>query len=476
MKMAFFKKSVFIFAALSVFAFNSAHAANLFLTADNQQPAVGGTVNVNVRISSSDQTVNAAQGVLYYPKDILEVSQIIRTDSIFDIWLSQPTVNTSTGEISFLGGGTNAFSGTSLQVFTVSFKVRGTGSGVIGFRSSEVTAGDGTGANILASSTGITIAAGGAPLKAPVVVPQVQPVTQITRPATPAAKLPAMPDVTVPFYPDPSKWYGASGVFLAKWNLPPDITDVATDLSKDPQAAPQKSEGLFSNKTFAPIDNGIWYLHVRFKNNVGWGPTAHYRIAIDTLPPSSLVVSMKEGNTTSVTTPTLQFKADDTISGIDFYEIKIDGSLEGQTTSTSLTLNALYPGGHDADVRAFDAAGNSVESRLHFTINRVPYITIGGLQIGVDSIIVALILALILGFGGGIAFYKRRQEKLALRVAFSQDEMNKVFRLIEGDIEELKRAINPEDGSRSQFIFNKLKENISRMQGYLQKGLEKIKK
>lgn len=474
--MKFFKRIILISAALLIFVSNFTHAADIFLTTDKQQPAVGDMVNVNVRILSSNQTVNAAQGTLYYPRDILEVRQIIRTDSIFDIWLSQPTVNTSTGEISFLGGGTNAFSGSSLQVFTVSFRARGTGSGTIGFRNAEVTAGDGTGANILVNSTGITIAAGGVPLKAPAVVPPIAPVTQITRPAVPAAKLPAMPDIKVPFYPDPSKWYGTSGVFLANWNLPSDITDVSTALNKDPQSSPQKSEGLFNNKTFAPIDNGIWYLHVQFKNNVGWGPAAHYRIAIDTVPPSSLKVSLKEGNSTAVTTPTLQFNADDPISGIGLYDVKIDGSSEEQTTGTALILKALRPGGHDADVRAFDAAGNSVENRLHFTITQLPYITIGGLEFGVDSIIIVLILALALGFGGGVAFYKKRQDKLALRVAFSQDEINKVFNLIENDVEELKRTINPEQGTKSEFIFNKIKENISRMQGYLQKGLEKIKK
>ncbi len=475
--MAVLKKLIFSFSAISFFAFSYVNAANLFLTADTQQPAVGSTVNVNIRISSTDQTVNAAQGTFYYPRDILEVSQIIRTDSIFDIWLSPPTINAPIGEISFLGGGTNAYSGSSLQVFTVSFKVRGTGSGTIGFRTAEITAGDGTGTNILASSTAITIAAGGVPLKAPVVTPVAPPpVVQIKRPATPAADLPAKPNVKVPLYPDSNRWYGTSDLFLAQWSLSSDVSAVATALNKDPQAEPQQSEGLFDNKTFARLDSGIWYLHVRFKNSVGWGPTAHYRISVDTFPPSSLKVSLKEGNSTAVTTPTLRFNAEDPISGIEFYDVKIDGQSEGQTSSTAMILGALYPGTHIADVRAFDTAGNSVEGRLNFSITQLPYITIGGLQLGVNSIIVVLLLALALGFGGGIIFYKKRQDKLALRVAFSQQEMDKVFNLIEKDVEELKRTINVEEGSSGEFIFNKIKENISKMKAYLERGLEKINK
>jgi len=54
--------------------------------------------------------------------------------------------------------------------------------------------------------------------------------------------------------------------------------------------------------------------------------------------------------------------------------------------------------------------------------------------------------------------------------------MNKVFKLIESNVEELGNAINPEAGTQSEFMFKKLKESISKTQGYLQKGLEKIKR
>ncbi|OGZ00792.1 MAG: hypothetical protein A3B13_00410 [Candidatus Liptonbacteria bacterium RIFCSPLOWO2_01_FULL_45_15] len=63
-----------------------------------------------------------------------------------------------------------------------------------------------------------------------------------------------------------------------------------------------------------------------------------------------------------------------------------------------------------------------------------------------------------------------------MRVAFSEEEMNKVFKLIESNVEELGNAINPEAGTQSEFMFKKLKESISKTQGYLQKGLEKIKR
>ena len=105
-----YKKIIVAIAVFSALSFGVANAATLFLTSDVQQAAVGDTVNVSVHINSN-QPLNAAQGALYYPKGIFDVESVSRANSIFDIWLAEPTINTSTGEISFLGGSTNSFTG-----------------------------------------------------------------------------------------------------------------------------------------------------------------------------------------------------------------------------------------------------------------------------------------------------------------------------------------------------------------------------
>src|SRR5271169_2759663 len=123
--MSFYKKFIVAIAAFFALSVGIANAATLFLTSDVQQAVVGDTVNMNVRINS-DKVVNAKQGTLYYPRDIFDVEQVTHINSIFNIWLTEPSVNTSTGEISFFGGSTNAFSGSSMPVFTVVFRARGT--------------------------------------------------------------------------------------------------------------------------------------------------------------------------------------------------------------------------------------------------------------------------------------------------------------------------------------------------------------
>ena len=160
------KKLLVLSAAIAVVSFNTAHAATMSFMSGVTGASIGDTIDVSVRIDSQGQTVNAAQGTITYPTDILQVVRVDHSNSVFNIWAQEPTVNTSTGQISFLGGATNSFSGGSLYVLDVVFEARGTGLATIGFENAGVTAGDGTGANILSSSTAMSFMVG-APSTAP---------------------------------------------------------------------------------------------------------------------------------------------------------------------------------------------------------------------------------------------------------------------------------------------------------------------
>jgi hypothetical protein len=436
--MTFYRKISIIVTVLLLFAFRLADAATLFLTTDNQRPSVGDTVSVNVRIGS-DQTVNAVQGTLYYPRDIFDVKQVIRSSSIFDIWLREPSVNSSTGEISFLGGSTNDYSGNSMQVLTVVFGTRGSGNGTMGFKDAVVAAGDGTGANILTSSTVMLFTATASGQTAPPPPPQGQATTtvtvplppivqvpppapvQIVRPAAPAAKLPVMPSVVVALYPEQAKWYNTVGNFLAQWQLPADVSAVATAVNQNPNFEPTDSEGLFDNKTFGAIGENIWYLHVRFKNSIGWGPVSHYRIAIDTTPPFDMAAKVNEGTVAGAPSPTVQFSAQDQPSGVGFYNVLVDGNMAGSTTSTSFMLPSLSFGVHQIFVQAVDYAGNVIEKRLSVTIAEPPFLVIAGLKITAPiffvTIIAVIVIGILIGWWLGRKVTSRRHafETIAIR-------------------------------------------------------------
>jgi hypothetical protein len=344
--------------ALLLVSAGSAYAATLQLTTARDTFAIGDRFTVDIKIDSEDTGVNAAQGTIQIAKDVLEIVSVDKTGSVFNFWLTEPTFSNETGQVNFIGGSTSGFSGKSLQIIKVTFKVKGTGKTDIVFTDGAVTASDGSGTNVLSSMKGLSIVSA-ATVGMETITPRP---TQITRPAAKATGLPVKPQVQVALYPDPQKWYNVAAPFGAQWNLPSDITDVATVIDKNPAGEPMKSEGLFDNKQFATLGEGIWYLHVQFRNNVGWGPVVHHRIAIDTMPPAAFPMRFDQGTSTDNPTPTVHFQSGDP-SGVARYYIQIDSGARIEIKPDAYTLPAQEPGEHTIRIGAEDNAGNATEDR-----------------------------------------------------------------------------------------------------------------
>jgi hypothetical protein len=493
--MASYKKLATIGFVFFLLSLTSAHAALLFLTSDSQQTVVGGTVNVTVHIGS-DLPVKAVQGVLYYPKNIFDVKQVSRANSIFNIWLNEPTVNSSTGEISFLGASTNAFSGASMPAFTFALAARAGGAGTVGFRSAAVTAGDGTGANILSSSTVMSFSVGpgfpplptstlvtfpqtgSAPDAAPLPAPK--PV-QIVRPTVTAAKVPDLPIVTVPLYLNQDAWYNTIANFLAQWDLGADVTDVATEVDQNPLFEPTVSEGLFDNKTFGAVGEGIWYLHVRFKNSAGWGPTAHFRIAIDTTPPLPFTATMQEGPVTEVLFPTVLFATKDQSSGVAFYRILADGNLAGTASSTSFTLPGLSFGAHSIEVQAVDNANNETASRVSVTVAPPPFFTVAGIKITEEVFFGIIIAVILVGIAIGWRLGYKAKSKRKFRALIATRDVAMAFGVIQKNVDQLLGYFGKGPPKESQleemnFLLQETKEKVDKMKRYVSENVGEIER
>lgn len=361
----------------------NASAASFSFALDKQSFSVGEDFTVYLHIDSQGVAINAAQGTIQYPSDVIEVRSIDKSVSVFNFWLQEPTEASDKKSISFTGGSTGGLSGASLDVVKMVFRVKGVGTGSINVNNGAITASDGSGTNVLVGSKGIDIVSSGQGQPNTQVTTTAQvipPIVPITRVAVPSAKLPVKPDVVVGLYPDPNAWNNASAPFLVQWTLPADITAVATSVNKDPAAQPTKSEGLFDNKTFPHLDTGIWYLHVQFKNNIGWGPVAHYRIAIDTIPPLPFDILLSSGASSTDPQPFISFSTSDQPSGISEYNIQIGGADPISVTEESLKLPLQAPGKHIVRVIARDNAGNSTEA-----IEEVEIIPIEAPKIGFVS-------------------------------------------------------------------------------------------
>ncbi len=568
-----YRYAAVLFAGALFFAgASAASAATLFLSPPTVTAGPSQSFTIDVKVDSAGVGFNAAQATIRFPKDLLQVSSLSRTDSSFSFWLEEPHFSNDQGVISFIGGSPYGVSGAAIQVIRITFAPKGTGTGAITVTDAAITASDGSGTNILSTTTNASVtvspnvAAAGGSETAP---------TQITRTpagATGTAKAPAL---TVPLYPDPTEWYDQVSPFTASWTLPSDVSAVATALNKQPNFDPTASEGLFDNKTFGALSaEGTWYLHVRFKNALGWGVTEHYRIAVDTQPPPGFKLDLLDGTTTGNPTPKLAFKTDDALSGLKEYRIRIDSNdpiiIPAKGYMGTYALPAQPPGDHRVLVQAVDNAGNSVEDfasfnilpiaspAFTFTTNQIftdeergltvrgtalpdaaiilnvhrggaivasttvradaegnwsytfeeplrngtygvsavardargalslavesspvavserPIIQLGVLQLGAGGAVILLLLILAAGWGGGLYYYRREQETLLRRLLVAETDVAKVFKIISDDVEKLRKLGNL--SSDSSLVLNRLHENLEKMEGYLKKELQNIKK
>lgn len=347
---------------------NTANAASLFFTPGNGEFGLNKEISVDLKIDTEGAGINAGQATLRFPKDILTVKSISKNDSAFNFWLEEPTFSNETGVISFVGGTPYGISGASIQVLHIVFTTKSSGTAPISIVDAAVTSSDGTGSNVLSKTNEASFTVSPTKVAAVVVVPP----TQIVREVAPASGLPTKPVLSVPLYSDPILWYGHSDIFTASWALPQDISGVATETNKQPNYSPKSSEGLFDSKMFGALSDGTWYLHVRFRNSMGWGGTTHYRIAVDTKPPLPFDIISSESEVSDNPTPTIIFKTNDALSDIKEYSLRIDTedlvNIPAKDFKGSYQLPSQNPGKHHLVVQAIDNAGNSIEDELNYEI------------------------------------------------------------------------------------------------------------
>lgn len=548
---------------ISFFA-STASAASLFFVPGTGEFGLEKEIVADLKINSDDAGINAAQATIRFPKDMLEVKSIDKTDSTFNFWLEEPTFSNEEGIISFVGGTPYGVSGASLQTLRITFATKSSGVAPVTIIDAAITASDGNATNVLSKTNDAAFTIAPATVAATITPLTVTPPTQIKREPEAASGLPAKPAVKVSLYPDPVEWHNRSNIFTVAWELPRDISDVATALNRQPNYAPTESEGLFDSKVFSALPDGVLYLHLRFKNNIGWGPATHYRLAVDTNVPIPFEITSSESGSSDNPTPSFNFKTSDALSGLREYRIRTDDEswtvIPFKGFKGSFKLPNQNPGKHRLTIQAVDNAGNSIEGTTDYEILPLPSPTFsfitetlfseeakgltakgtampsteillslkrgdavvkgsvipvnvqgnweftfgdplrngsyivsiqnkdsrGALSLVVNSpeISVAgkytstIILSFIVLFGaivGGWWFYKTRRERASLRLDIAESDATKVFKMIEADVEKLKKADTTPTPADDQFIAQKLGENVKKMGAYIKEEIKRAK-
>ena len=337
-------------------------AATMSVVPDTAVHTVGDTFTATVRVNTGSESINAAEGVLRYDPAVLSVTTVTRTNSIFNLWVTEPTVDRSAGTISFSGGAPSGYDGAVGELIRVTFRAASAGTGRVSFLEGSVLANDGRGSNVLTNMSGTSFT--------------VQPVRSSPEPEVieyiPTANTPAAPKIESETHPDPSGWTDATSARLS-WTLPSDVVAVRTLLDERPSAVPTKLyETPISEITLEDLPDGESYFHLQFRNGDGWGQVAHYRLAVDTTLPAAFSPRLRADADLSAPAQTVILNATDTPSGVAAYRVSINDEEPFMHTlergTGTLQLPPLDPGRHRVVFDAIDRAGNERTADLTFTL------------------------------------------------------------------------------------------------------------
>lgn len=107
----------------------SAWAANIFFEAENSDIQVGAKFEIGLFLNTEDQDINALEGKIIFPQDLLELKEIKDGNSIINFWIARPKV--SNNEILFSGIIPGGYLGKKGLIFSTVFQAIKDGQGSI---------------------------------------------------------------------------------------------------------------------------------------------------------------------------------------------------------------------------------------------------------------------------------------------------------------------------------------------------------
>ena len=431
-----------------------ADAAQVVVSPSTGTYAVGQSFTATIQTDPQGTSINAVEAKLSFDNTKLSVVSVGKTGSAFTLWTTEPTFSNTAGTIDFGGGSPTPFSTRSTLV-TVTFRVLAEGSANVRIASASVLAADGLGTDVYtgAGNATYTTSAAATPPPAPTPTtptPREETNTDESNAAITFGDPPRAPEAGSTIFLDPETWYATKvGVFT--WDVPFDVSELALDFSTssdfDPQTVYDPPIEQISTNDELLID-GVQYLTMQYRNQVGWGGILHRKLMIDTIPPKTFVINVRAGNTASAF-PLLMFEADDETSGVARYEMTIADGEPFEVTPDQARLGYLLTnledGTYTVKVVAIDRAGNKtaaatavlITAGWHPPLDVVVSSSIWDLFKGKNLVILLLVIALIMQFG--FAIYRRRQheqkeQKLRRETKEIQDQMEKIFSALRDEI------------------------------------------
>ena len=357
--------------ALVFFAPHWAQAASLYFSPASGLASPGGLIYATAMVDSEGVAINNAESNIIFPKDLLSVVSVSKNNSIFSLWVSEPSFSNDAGVISFNGGIPNpGYAGASGKIATITFKAKAAGTASVYFTAAGVRANDGLGTDVLrvSSPLAITITGGSAPIT----------------PSASVSATPSVPVITSATHPDSEKWYSLKSATFS-WPVKSGILANRLLLGRYEDTTPSVLyDPAISEKTIDDLDDGVWYLHVQLKNKAGWGAVGHYKFRVDKTPPQEFTIqASSNGNASDLNGRTaINFEAKDVLSGVALYRVKVGDAdfvdvLPANQGPTAYILPGEDSGLKKVIVQAIDMAGNVTTAETEVSLKSiiVPEIT-----------------------------------------------------------------------------------------------------
>src|SRR3989344_4377586 len=118
---------VFVLGVFSIVPL-STWAAELYITPGTFSTKVDEIFTVRVAVRSLKEKLNAVEGSIAFPPDIIEVVSFLKGGSIISAWAEEPSFSNEQGLIAFTGGiPGGGFSGSDALLLQITFRAKAPG-------------------------------------------------------------------------------------------------------------------------------------------------------------------------------------------------------------------------------------------------------------------------------------------------------------------------------------------------------------
>ncbi|MFA4937366.1 MAG: four helix bundle protein [Patescibacteria group bacterium] len=135
---------VFLYSISHILYPSLVQAAQFNFISPTQTIGVGQQFQIDLILNTENEFINAVEGKLVFPIDLLELKEIRDGNSIVNFWIEKPKIESS-GQITFSGIIPGGYSNVKGFIFSAVFEIKKEGAGVIEIQEDKVLLNDGEG-------------------------------------------------------------------------------------------------------------------------------------------------------------------------------------------------------------------------------------------------------------------------------------------------------------------------------------------